>query len=245
MWSCDAATLEPIITIIKKVQKTGVLWELSGFVLEIPSSYNLSHIPLWDNWKPQSTFLSCLKKNLQTIYDSFGICCQQELEEERSAVCAKTKVSQCQWNTCCTRRADICILNWVLWKTRCLGQFCWTKTQSLALPPHQYLLLWGQLGSSEVVLKKIKVLKGSLPSSLPPCWLASKFTAFQMAPSQWIRLCKFRTIRAIALFICFFSFLLVIQFIFVLQSVITHPTMTLPKNTHWKSQPHPLPKNIV
>lgn len=82
-----------IIIIITKIRKQVCCGSLVVFVLEIPSSHNLSHIPLWDNWKPQkpqSIFLPMQeKKKLQTIDDPFGICCQQELKEERSAPCVK------------------------------------------------------------------------------------------------------------------------------------------------------------
>lgn len=158
--SCDCAPLESTIAIIKQIRKQVCY----GSFVEIPSSYNLSHIPRRDNWKPQSTFLSCLKK--KKILSASAV--NKNLRKREVQSVWRPTSHAASETLCCTRRADICILNWILWKTRFLGQFCWTKTQRLALPPHQYLLLWGQLSSSEVVLKKIKVLKGSLPSSPSP-----------------------------------------------------------------------------
>lgn len=137
----------------KKIRKQVCYGSLVVFVLEISSCYNFSHIPLRDNWSHKD--ISVMTKNTQTVYDSFGIRCQQELKEERSeSVRGQTSHSASEtlavldgptfafWIEFCERRLFLC-------------RFSSTKTQRLALPSHQYLLLWGQPGSSEVALKNL------------------------------------------------------------------------------------------
>lgn len=75
-----------------KDQKTGVLWELSGFCVGntlIPLFKSHSAVGQLKTTETTEYISAMPRKKLQTIYDSFGICCQQELKEERSAPCVK------------------------------------------------------------------------------------------------------------------------------------------------------------
>lgn len=167
-------------SIIIKIRKQVCCGSLVVFVLEIPSSHNLSHIPLWDNWKQQGIFLPRRKKTPDNLWFFRHLLSTRIKRGEKCSPLA-VPVKHLLYRTGRHLHFELSPVKDAFPRPVLLGKNTKPRSSPTSIPPfvRPTQLQWRGLKK-----EKIKVLKGSLPSPPSPYWLASKFTAFQMASSQ-------------------------------------------------------------